>query len=1252
MAAPDSRVASRVCFRTLLLPIAVGSLAGTGIGRFSSEPFVFAGAGALPAYLPGPDWLGGLLVIGMVVLLGLLGWGYACRRNGLKNNPRSQGIFMPEGLAGVLNLSRTVLDSMSEGVIITDPDLRILSANQAFLKLVGMKWKQIEGTGRPRPFWAEGYEDANSATMDMYLRGGHGVFQHIYQDSDGEVFPVEVSEAKLTDAEGQLRGYIAVVRDVSEEKASRRQHECSLAVMELLNSDLPTHELANEILRAIQDFTGMRALAIRLEQDGDFPCYAQIGLPEGYVEHQQCPYVSEKTRPKRCAKSDCVYGRVFRSDPGDLREHFTSHGTFWKRRAGSIVPREGFDTRHSGYETLAVLPLLGSGSAIGVLELLDPAPGRLEEEDIRFLEDLSTGIAIGLSRRFAEESLKQSEARYRAMVQSQPDAVCRWKPDGTLTFVNRRYCELVERSAADLIGRDWIELIPEKDRPELRSMYEHLLEHPAPLTIRTRWTTRDGKEHWLDWVDFPIFNAQGDVDEFQSVGRDVTHIKQTQDELRETGEKWRISEEFTRSVLDALCSSIAILDAQGTIVAVNRSWLQFGLANDAEMDRIGEGVNYFELCRRARGEDAPLAERCLKGFYDLLNDRRTFFAMEYPCHSPDIERWFAMFATCMEIRKEQYLVVSHENITVRHQMETTLRESEERYRSIFQNSPAAMLLIDPETLAIVDANTAAQKYYGYKGGELLRRRITEISVQPPGAIHAEMARIRTNERGRSVFHHRLGNGEVHPVEAYTSPVWIEGRVLMHSIVFDITDRLTAQRKLYRSLSQLREAQRIAGMGIWEYNVQDDILTWSDEMFRLFMLDPRGAAPTFEEAMSYYLPEDRQRLREAIDRVVRRGHSSELDLHVRLPSGEMAYHMARVTPAGTYDSPSNQVLCTEQDVTQRKQTERRLQRAYQEWEGIFQAIGQPAMVLDSRRRIEAANRAALEEMGKTSEEEVKGRPCYELMHGQVCPAEGCPLDEDVPPDHIVSGEITLDGRHWLVSCAPLRNEQGGIDKVIHITTDVTEQRRMQEEIATLSEQERLRLGSELHDNLGQQLSATALMLKGLKDKCEGDAAFLKKDFDKVLRQVEETNHRMRLLVHGLYPGEVGAAQLDEAMEDLAGEVSELARIQCEYRRPESELPISDDMANHLFRIAQEAVNNSLKYGRAESIEIGLSLTDGHVALRVADDGVGFEPDRINHAGRGMQIMRSRARILNGALDVNSRPGEGTTVLCRVPVPKAS
>ena len=146
----------------------------------------------------------------------------------------------------------------------------------------------------------------------------------------------------------------------------------------------------------------------------------------------------------------------------------------------------------------------------------------------------------------------------------------------------------------------------------------------------------------------------------------------------------------------------------------------------------------------------------------------------------------------------------------------TLRESEEKFRNIFHNHLAVKLIIDPDNGNIVEANEAAQKFYGWSGEKLRQKRIQDINLLPPEQVAAEMEKAKVSQRTSFEFRHLLADGSIRDVEVFSSRVEIKGKILLHSIVHDITEHRKLEEQ-YRQVQKMESVGRLAGGVAHDYN---------------------------------------------------------------------------------------------------------------------------------------------------------------------------------------------------------------------------------------------------------------------------------------------------------------------------------------------------------------------------------------------------------------------------------------------------
>jgi signal transduction histidine kinase len=146
-------------------------------------------------------------------------------------------------------------------------------------------------------------------------------------------------------------------------------------------------------------------------------------------------------------------------------------------------------------------------------------------------------------------------------------------------------------------------------------------------------------------------------------------------------------------------------------------------------------------------------------------------------------------------------------------------------------------------------------------------------------------------------------------------------------------------------------------------------------------------------------------------------------------------------------------------------------------------------------------------------------------------------------------------------------------------------------------------------------------------------------------IQQAKTGVRRLAKGLFPVEVDAEGLRAALIDLTGSTTERCSIQCDFRCDKSLTLTDNNVATHLFRIAQEAVNNAVKHSQAKTITVELLPTVEGVSLSIIDDGQGIDPSRINqYAGMGLSIMRYRANLIGASFQIESDPATGTRISC--------
>jgi PAS domain S-box-containing protein len=459
-------------------------------------------------------------------------------------------------------------------------------------------------------------------------------------------------------------------------------------------------------------------------------------------------------------------------------------------------------------------------------------------------------------------------------------------------------------------------------------------------------------------------------------------------------------------------------------------------------------------------------------------------------------------------------------------------DSGRRLDALFAAARDAILMIDDRG-RYVDANPAALALLGYERDELLSMKSTDILPA--------RGRTRLREDRRLFGQDGAYAGEYSLMRKDGTLVDTEFRAVANilpglhlAIVRDVSDRKRADEELRRSRRVLEEAQEVAHIGGWEWDVVGNQLTWTRETFRIFGCTPESYRPAFATVMALIHPDDRAGVEEVNERARRGGKDFAYDARILRPGGGMRWIHARGHAERNSARQVVRVMGIVQDITERRASE------------------------DLRKRL--------------------------------------------------------------------------VDRLI-----------------SAHEQERSRISRELHDGPGQSLTALLVGLRGIEDAQTLAGARLSAARQREL--VAQIMDELSRLARGLRPtvlddlGLLAALQLASDQAGLFGfevtlEAKDIGRLPTE-------------VETTFYRVVQETLTNAARHARARLVRIKVERRRDEARLTVTDDGCGFDVDRVLGGGvhLGLHGIRERAELLAGKADIQSKPGEGTTIMVTVPLKAA-
>jgi PAS domain S-box-containing protein len=239
----------------------------------------------------------------------------------------------------------------------------------------------------------------------------------------------------------------------------------------------------------------------------------------------------------------------------------------------------------------------------------------------------------------------------------------------------------------------------------------------------------------------------------------------------------------------------------------------------------------------------------------------------------------------------------------------------------------------------------------------------------------------------------------------------------------------------------------------------------------------------------------------------------------------------------------------------------------------------------------------------------------------------------------------DGSYrWIHSRAVLeRDDIGKPLRMIGANSDITDRKQLEKELISISDREQRRIGQDLHDGLGQQLTAIEFMLQSLRTDLKQASPEVREQLSALSAFLRQAITQTRGLAHGLTAFMLDAAGLQGALAELAQATSNLGRVTCTFTCPAPVRVKDAETAVHLYRIAQEAIGNALKHAEATEITVSLTARNGTVVLKISDNGRGFVLGR-KSGGVGLRVMQHRAATIGAELDIAGKRSKGVSVTC--------
>ncbi|MBS0393475.1 MAG: PAS domain-containing protein [Proteobacteria bacterium] len=842
------------------------------------------------------------------------------------------------------------------------------------------------------------------------------------------------------------------------------------------------------------------------------------------------------------------------------------------------------------------------------------------------------GVLLDVDRRKrAERGLVHSEARYRTIVAMTPGFVhesvlaedgsmlMRWASEGFARLLGWSVAELNERGG-------WRSIVhPEHRGPAAQRKGRAFGGEPAHG--ETRLLSKSGQWLWFDVSLFPLQEPEtGAVVSAMGMLYDITNRKHAEEQLRASEERFRLAAAAVKGVIYERDLASGMVRCSAGVAEV------LGLGDEAQLQPLEwwlARVHPEDAAQFLSDRGAPASDGVVTSEYRLRLGTGQYAEV--------LDR---AIVACDENGRPVRTIGCAMDVTEMRRTERLLREAE-----ALAHVGSWQLDVGSGELTFSDE---ARRIAGVGRDEApgdLRSMFDYIAPGSAPAVRAAIERaLATGESYQLDVELARRDGTRRWLRTSGRAEVAEGRtVRLYGAFQDIDALKRGELRLREQGETLRLAMDSGQLAAWRWNPRSDALTVD---YRSPGFDPGIAfAPTLAEDLATIAPEYRGPARRHMQHTITSGEPVEFELKITDAGGGPRWLRSRLMRAETADGPV--VIGTSVEVTARRIAEDAMRASEAMLRSVTDNSPDLIAIVDGDLRIRFVNRPLRGE----PPERIVGRPAADFTDAS---AEFESRLRDVlgsgRPLRFESRAPREDGSDGLFEyrLGPV-HEGGRISGVIVYSTDITERRALEREILEISNREQRRIGSDLHDGLGQELTGIALMLDGVSSAARRGVAPRSAELRELTALVRGAIEQTRTLARGLSPVALDGGGLVHALRALVARTREMYGLDIRFRsRVAPRVTLDAAATGHLYRIAQESLTNAARHAAAHTVLVQFNVTGRRVALAISDDGRGLGPG--SSTGVGLKIMRYRANMLGGELLIGPRPsGRGTRVTCVVTQP---
>ncbi|MGA2933714.1 MAG: PAS domain S-box protein [Methanomicrobiales archaeon] len=1051
---------------------------------------------------------------------------------------------------------------------------------------------------------------------------------------------------ELTEARDQLRDLNEHLEDLVAERTLQLKHTNS-QLLEEIGARKKTEEALQRKTRAYQVISGCNQFLVRASEPQDLikeVCKILVALG-GY----RCAWMGYARHDK-----DKTVEMVAQS--GFEQEYLKNLQILWKKGphgkgpTGTAIRTGKPSVVHNiqnnpkcrswrseaikrDYSTVAAFPIIIQEQAIGALTIYASEPDAFDSDEIQLLSEMTGDLAFGIesiqtkiARNQADEALRQSEERYKRVIESQTELITRFAPDSTVTFVNDAFLKYFGLNRDEIIGKKFKPEIPKENREVVGRHFASLTKEAPVASIEHRIIMPDGKVKWQRWIDRAIYDDDGNLVEYQSVGRDTTERKRAEAALRESEEKYR-------NLVELASAGIAIVQ-DGLVKYSNLGFGQIwgGAVEDLIRIPFADLIHPEKRAEVLERYNDRLAGKSVPQTYETIFLRKD--GSPYPAE---------IAARVITYQGGPADLVIIRDITDQKRAEGALRESEEKFRAIFNHASDGMFLVDLEARKFFMCNATCAKMLDYTQEEFSNLDIAEIHPQEDLLfIHEQIGRYSRGEEGiRSDIRFKRRDGSIFDADLSPAFVTIAKKSYLLIIFKDITERKMTEQALKESEEMFRNPVEQSPVGV--FLIQDNKIRYANP--RLAEMVGYNRDDLLNKSFELMIfSDDLQKVRDEISKQLSgEGGAGSIEV-LGVKKDGMIIHLEMYASSMIYQGRPA-IYGTIIDITERKLAEEAQRASEIRYRRLFETAQDGILILDAETgQIVEVNPFLINMLG-FSREQFLGKKIWEIGLFKDIVANKDNFIELQRKEYIRYEDLpleTADGRRIaveFVSNVYVVNHTRVIQCNIR---DITERKRLGDQLKESLKEKEVLL-REIHHRVknNMQVISSLLSMQSQNIKDEGIRGLFKESQNRI-RSIALV-HELLYRSDNLYQIEYGAYLKKMFIPLFESYSIDQRKVSIAIEAPR--VLITIDKAVPCSLIINELISNSLKHAfpgdrkGAITIRFGLDAGKGEYSLDYGDNGVGLPPglDIKTLNTLGMRLINGLTKQLGGTIEIQGTEG---------------